>query len=870
MKDNRGLSVGYVYGLYKKNNYKFFKFTMKHSEENSMQQLLPNEERFINEIYNQMHAANTLFFISGKSGHGKTFSIHQVTQALEQSGYLLVSFTGDSVLSEREYHPFYKALSEVLPFSAEYGPKKVLSDCVDSIPKVGQGVNKILNFLSKRNAAQKKIRDLILNEKEQDIMCKLQYLAEQKDLLFVCDNINYWDEKSLRLLYLILQNRYTKYDFLSGSIFIFLYTSDKKSMNNDLICAIKDSVDKNGKIDFPELKCTEFKDALNILGYKRSLSEKECELLFSLINGHIRMLVELIDELNQNRLTLNSAEGKPKEILTTIIHQRLKDYGATGEQIKITLEYAALLGLSFSSYELNKIMQLKSSLFEIIIKHSNEMKLIERQSEKNNTLQFAHDIIHEIFQSEISENGAEYYERIELCLREIEPGQYIRRSQYAFKAGNMNRAIILAVLNILKQIREDGTISDQDLLKYQGLFAKENSFFMYYEYIKRMKEGYDLYRQGDYEKALKTVLLIDKIYPVEFLVEKEILCSYCYTKKIESCYRYTGLTRLNNYASIEKCNNERDLYERVLVRLTILEAHLGNISAARTAESEIIRSLSNRVNHDEQAQMRFHTLNRISNAFYDCETAADKMKKAVKYFGTDFEKGGLWRNTKQYYLSQVNYAGVLCLNGEFKESYERNEKILALCQQFPDFPFPRTNIFLNNYLISGYLAHQLTVEECAQSFKELVDSLDPCAERLFFVANFSIFLALSGNVREALLRLQQEAKIQDIKEDKEKIYNYRIVFNSGVYQFLLNNKEEALNIFTKLDEQMISVGLKNDEIYAEKRVSQVVQYISNMNFPVTPKQWEDILLQNSSEFQPTPWNYYGKGYAFTTVFNWDL
>jgi hypothetical protein len=87
---------------------------------------------------------------------------------------------------------------------------------------------------------------------------------------------------------------------------------------------------------------------------------------------------------------------------------------------------------------------------------------------------------------------------------------------------------------------------------------------------------------------------------------------------------------------------------------------------------------------------------------------------------------------------------------------------------------------------------------------------------------------------------------------------------------LLNNKDEALNILTKLDEQMISLELKDDTIYTEKRVSRVVQYISNANSPVTPKQWEDILLQNSSEYQPNPWNYYGKGYAFTTVFNWDL
>lgn len=835
-----------------------------------MQQLLPNQELFIEQMLEKMHDANTLFWISGKSGHGKTFSIEQVTEDMKKSGYLVLSLTGDSVLAEKEYHPFYMALSKTLPISAEYGLKETLTDYGDNIPKVGKGIASILEFFSKKETVRKKIRDLVLNETEQDIICKLQFLAEHREVVIVCDNINYWDEKSLKLLYFILQNRYTKYDFLSKSIFILLHTSDKDSANANVLCAIKDSIPQDCKLDFPDFKEEQLKKVLDILGYKRSLEEGESELLFSLVNGHIRMLIELIEELNQNHLTLKSAEGKSKEILTSIIQKRLEEYGATGEQIKTTLEYASLLGISFSTYELNKIMHFKGEVFKDIIKRSNEMKFIERQDNKSNILQFAHDIIHEIFHDEISQNGVDYYERIELCLKEIEPGQYIRRSQYAFKAGNTDKAITLAVLNIIKQIREEGGISEEDLNKYEEFFAKEENFFMYDEYIKKMKMGYDLYRKGDYQAALKTLLLIDNIYPVEFLVEKEILCSYCYTKKIDPGYRQEGLIRLEKYATIDKCNDERDLYERVLVRLAISEAHLGNVMVARSIEEKVIYSLNNRINHDEQAKTRFYILCRISNALYDCETAADKMGKAVEYFGSDLKKGKLWKDTKQYYLAQVNYAGVLCLIGKFKESYERNKTILISCQQFSEYPFPRTNIFLNNILISGYLAEQLTVDECINGFKELIDSMIPCAEKLFYISNYAIFLALSGKVEDALFQLQQEVKLQHLNEDKEKIYNYRVAFNSGIYYFLLNDKEKALDILKKLDSQMTALELKDDAIYTERRVSQAIQYISNVGHPVTPIQWENILLQNSSEYQPTPWNYYGKGFAFTTVFNWDI
>ena len=834
-----------------------------------MKQLLPNQKLFLDEIYTKMEQGQTTFFIRGNSGCGKTISLQYLSKNCRDSGCLFIFLKGDPILSSSDYLPFYSALSDVLPSSAIYGNKQILMDYVENIPEFGKKITNILKVFAKKNEVQNEIRDLSLNEKEQDIMCKLQYLSERREIIFVCDDLNYWDEKSLKLLYTILTNKTGRYNFFSKCIFLIICTNDKPKLQDDLIMTIK-HLDDICILEFPKLEHKDFDNALKILGYNKELSKREYEILFSLINGHIRMLVDLINELNQNKLTLNTIEGRSKEVLTAILKQRLLDCGATGEQIKITLEYAALLGLSFSSYELKQILQMGNSSFQKVITRSNEMNLIEETGEKINSLQFAHDIIHEIFENEISKNGEDYYKRIELCLKEIKPGHFIRRAHYASKYGDYEKALILFVLEIIRQIREEGDISSNNLEKIKTIFNKESSYSSYYDYIIGIRKGYCLYSNGNYVEALNEFLMLEGIYPVEFLAEKEILCSYCYNKKIDTDYRSEGLTRLKDFSSIEKCNFERDIYERVLIRLVILYVHLGDVDSAHSMEKQIINSLKDRFNHDESAQIRFYTLSRISNSIYNCELAVNKMKKAVDYFGTSYEKGGLWKDIKQYYLSQVNYAGTLCLNGKFFESYQRNVKILELYQQFQDYPFPRPNILLNNYLISGYLSNQITIAECVDVYKEFVLSLDICAERLFYVSNYSIFLALLGNIEEALYVLQNEGNLQNVEKDKENLYNYRVSLNTSVYYYLLGFKDKALSQLINLKKQMDLINIKNDTVYDYKRVIKIIEHITNSTQYENSTQWENSLLQNNSEFQANAWNYYGKGYAFTTVFNWDL
>lgn len=129
---------------------------------------------------------------------------------------------------------------------------------------------------------------------------------------------------------------------------------------------------------------------------------------------------------------------------------------------------------------------------------------------------------------------------------------------------------------------------------------------------------------------------------------------------------------------------------------------------------------------------------------------------------------------------------------------------------------------------------------------------------------------MSGHVKEALYALQNEGSIHNVEKDKEKLYNYRVSLNTSVYYYLLGFKDTALMQLINLKEQMDLTSIKNDTVHDYKRVIKIIEHITNSTQCNNPMQWENLLLKNSSAFQSNAWNYYGKGYAFTTVFNWDL
>ncbi|MNJ40595.1 hypothetical protein D3C77_354930 [compost metagenome] len=128
-------------------------------------------------------------------------------------------------------------------------------------------------------------------------------------------------------------------------------------------------------------------------------------------------------------------------------------------------------------------------------------------------------------------------------------------------------------------------------------------------------------------------------------------------------------------------------------------------------------------------------------------------------------------------------------------------------------------------------------------------------------------MALDGKVEEAFETLKLEGNLQASHDDPEKIYNYRVVVNCAVFQYLLGNIKDAIEQLAEIaDDKMDTVGGS----LMMRRKTELLHFMKTSLSHPDYREWETVLLSSTSEMQVNPWNYYGRGYVFSALNNWDL
>lgn len=827
--------------------------------------LLPHQKKLFREVRDCIQPACPTL-ISGVSGSGKTTILSQFREYFLNRGCQVLYMSGDKNLSQREYYPILDSLNE-----GKYGLtadraaiEKNAIKATEYLPyPYGRPFGQLLEFAFTRLRFKKNIRDAVLTDIEKDIVCKLEALSKSKPIAFLCDNLQYWDDKSLRLLYILLRNTQNRYPFLQDSYFILSTTTDK-----DILCPLSfealiqiDSVNKFLLMPLanPALMKQEFLDSMAILGCKKELSTEECVSLYALTQGHMHLLLELVRELNNDAISFKEISNESKNLLYTILEKRLLQNGLDGEKIKQVLDYAAALGVVFNLQEVKALTELDDNEFTRIIEKARHTYLIDDHTRLE--MRFVHEIVHEVFQAGISTQKYEHYEKIELGLATVVPDQFLRRAKYALQANKQDLVIRLYILETLRQMRIYGEPGDS--LWQHTLTLLQGKPENWIEYLNSMRISYRHYHNALYHEAYIELCHIDNIYPQYMQIEKELLRAYCMSKHLNEEMRKEGAEVLTKYNSLENCDGEKDIYERVLMRRMGLYAHLDNLPKARKAEEELMRSLSQRVQHDTLAQLRLNSVKKVASMLYDCEIACGKIQSAVKFFGP--QPNGLWRDIIQYYISLVNFSGALCTKGDFEKAFHYAQTALELERNHENTPFPRPRVLANNYALAGYLSGNINIDACIQFFTILSD-IPLCAERLFYKSNLSIFLALDNKLPEAQELLEAEALEQNSQQASEILYNYRVVLNGAVFQYLSGYQTKAICNLEKL--QNIPYQCV-DGILLKKRVDAVLNQMRE-DIVCDPISWENILVPTNASQQITPRRYYSKGFAFTSVFNWDL
>lgn len=816
-------------------------------------QLLLYQQRFMEKIIDKIHEGEQHILIDGKSGSGKSITIRQLQIELNKERYQTIIFDGDYQYDDREYYPFKKAL-----FSDNDSSKEIIMDGVAEATKEIPVAGNIISYIIKSFAERKSVsNNMILNSEEQNILSKLRQILKKPNIVLVFDNIHWWDRRSLQLLKLLLTNKQIlNADKLNRFTIIFSITSNQPVIHGDLLsCIIKETEYK--KMSFPIISLPEFKDTL-LSKTLQSFSAAQIKLLYNLVNGHLQVFFEIINEITNHNFDFNATYESNKQYLSSVLEKRLKDFGADSTQILKTLEYASIMGLTFSVYELKNTTQSAENELRTIINETSKLAIIE-ETDNIDYIKFAHDIIREIFKNKVDEQHTEYYSSLAMCIKEIKPDQYLRRARYFIKCQSTEDAITLYILEIIKQIRLYGKALPTIYDEIKPLFNTLQK-----EYIELMQGAYNLYSQKKYKDASSKLDLILDIYPIELLAERDILKIRCYSKTMASTEIQKFVNKYNEIRKNSTYNNEKDIWERFSQVLIIAFAHLGDIEVAKEIESEIFRSLSERLNYDDTATKRMYIIKRVANSIHNIEISSVFVKDAFEYFGSS--ASGI-RDIRQYYISLLNFSTILINQGEFGKAYNIIIEGFNIEDDNQDIEFPRIQLLRNNYIISGYLSGNLSEDECILLYEEiLLDMPNIISERLFYKSNLSIFWALKDEPQKAFNVLQEEAMLHYDAEEKEGLYQYRVVTNTSIYLYMLGNVDIAIQQLRNICN--LTRRLINGSYFSKK--NEILIQLMEQNISSSGKEWLNKPFSVQPSYQGIAWKYFGLGYAFMAVCNWDM
>lgn len=776
-----------------------------------------------------------IMIIEGEKNIGK---LQVIYNTLENPN---VMYFKNKHVNSREYFPFYNVINEkknIFTTLATY-PEELAKDFKPA-------PNLLSNFL--KAVKQQKINDTLSGE-EQNILSHIQRIIKRKkDYIFIIENLYEWDKESIHLLKIL----YCLLKKTKDNKYKWVFTSND---NNETIM-IKHAFNQENRISISyykmkSLSFEDFKLCINFFDDKGLYSSKECLSLYKIIGSDIEAIKWVC---NSKLLSEGYDESTNKsELIKLMIEQKLRELGANGDLIIHIMEYIGVLNKIVSIDELSYFFNKMEGQIRDIVEEAYKNYLLIYEDDKNNYVDFCLNIVKKIY-LEINFCDKIFYKKIADCLQILYPLQYEKRGDILVNAGEKREAAICYSLEVILQLRNDQKTTFNINQKLE-LFASDDqkTFIIYY------KKGLTFLIENKYNDAIKILASMSNIPDVELKAERDIILSLCFTKILRE--RQKALDILERYDSCFKVNNEIDIWERILDRKLFANVHLGNLNEARKLEEALSISYGNRVKYDKSIYEKWIHLDIRSNALYSAEVSLQKNKNAHHKF--------IENNIKRillFYFILTNESAANIINGEFDTAYSLCIDAIKLIQTEDVINFPRTEIIYSNYVLSGFLCKKLSIEKCLEYYKQIMDNIPMGAEKIFFTSNYSIFLSIAKQNEKAYELLYNEAILQSVEQlDKESLYSFRVCYNLAIFSYLSKNTDKCYEYINRL--KNISLG-QIDQEFIKRKIKCAIDLIEN-NKEIEKNDWLHIYNNTTTTSYEKPWRYYGLGYAFTALSNWN-
>jgi len=803
--------------------------------------------------------------LRGDSGTGKSHIAKQIMQEWivaenEQAALLL---EGDISQKDRLFYPFnFGLINAKADFFKKKTFKKGASELAKGIPFAGDFISFIIDQLSEKkdNKVQQKLD--FLQPEESEILLTINSLYRNEKILLVADNFHWWDDSSIKLLSLVLTGKLNEVFPFLKTLKVLLVVTDNQIIPsetlNDFLALYSEPVIHVGKINR-----SKFKKVLRYFGNIKLDKEKE-ELIYTITNGHLELIKSLFQNVSLDGMNLidssadintaGNAEFR-QQFLEKIFSLRLQQLGADAEQVISLLEFASIIGLHFNFEEILCLTKEKEDKLKYIIEKAKEGNLL-----KSNSIQtsFSHDIIREFFLCRIRNKKSTYYKNFAHCLALLRPAEYFQRGNLLFEAGSIKESLIVYILGYFKCIR-DGLMMPLQVINRIEEFGREDDVI---DFFNSMKNAYEKFIDGKYLEAKHIIANIEDIYSEVLLAEKYYLLSLCLPKNLNKQDLIESKNCLQNWESLK--NSESELWVRIMLTLVSRHAHLNEYDAASTIERKIMMFLSERIRFDSFAEYGINVLRRKASILHISEIACKRTQASLEYFAKSGSPSG-YRFPLQYFMALANHSGNLLANGDFENAYDFAQQALLYKNNYPEISFPRTEIPINNFIISGYLSKNLTISQALQLYESLFSNLQYLEGRILLKNNYTIFIAMNGELERARLLIDELNDLLLSTTRGDNYYEYFVGINKFAIHLLNGKKSTAKKLLSELKLKIPQIP---DKHFLQRR-HELLEIIYRNNKIINPVEWNEYLLKKYPQELGLSWRFFGNGFLFSDMQFWS-
>lgn len=394
------------------------------------------------------------------------------------------------------------------------------------------------------------------------------------------------------------------------------------------------------------------------------------KLIYAVSEGHLEVAIKVLSlDISQveSYNSLAAFNSDKSDYLRLLLEKRLSALGATGGQIDDVLKFGALLGLSFTYLELEIITQYGQAKLRTIIENAQRMALVD---ESKCVCQFSHDIIREFFrQKALSTNRGYYYDRLISCYKALYPTEYNLRIKYLLASGNIKEVEKLYTLEIIAQMETRNIKRSADI---EILLSDEIK-----HYIENMNTAWILYHKSEFRAVTHNLQLIEDIYPLELLAERDYLSALATTRTLKPIDCDTALHILSSYEDSESKFSEPQIWSKTMLLLLAAHLHAENRNDCERVQKKLYEFYSQKAPISKCYRRDLNVLRRKSIAIFELEISLIHMKESVEFFQPEDEQSYPLYPC-EYLMSLANYsAGLLCM-GLFQCAYDTIYKAAML------------------------------------------------------------------------------------------------------------------------------------------------------------------------------------------------